>query len=110
MGADARKPDYDRITLLRRPIPPNPTLAELARVRGVDPVDVMIDEALASDFDCFFMQVVDSSDEQATLEIMRHPRTIMTFSDAGAHVSQILDASIQTHLLAYWVRARREFK
>jgi len=33
----------------------------------------------------------------------------MTFSDAGAHVSQILDASIQTHLLAYWVRQRREF-
>jgi N-acyl-D-aspartate/D-glutamate deacylase len=31
----------------------------------------------------------------------------MTFSDSGAHVSQILDASIQTHLLAYWVRERQ---
>ncbi len=41
--------------------------------------------------------------------MMRHPRTIMTFSDAGAHVSQILDASIQTHLLSYWVRDRRAF-
>ena len=30
----------------------------------------------------------------------------MTFSDAGAHVSQILDCSIQTHLLAYFVRER----
>ena len=33
----------------------------------------------------------------------------MTFSDAGAHVSQISDVSIQTHLLAYWVRQREAF-
>jgi N-acyl-D-aspartate/D-glutamate deacylase len=31
----------------------------------------------------------------------------MTFSDAGAHIGQISDASIQTHLLAYWVRERQ---
>ncbi|HSV82872.1 MAG TPA: amidohydrolase family protein [Ramlibacter sp.] len=109
IGAEARKPDWDRITILERPLPPNPTLAELAEARRVDPVEVMIQAALDSDFECFFMQIVDSSDEAATLEILRHPRTIMTFSDAGAHVSQILDASIQTHLLAYWVRQRREF-
>ena len=40
---------------------------------------------------------------------MQHPRTVMTFSDAGAHVSQISDVSIQTHLLAYWVRERQAF-
>jgi N-acyl-D-aspartate/D-glutamate deacylase len=33
----------------------------------------------------------------------------MTFSDSGAHVSQIADASIHTHLLGYWVRDRHEF-
>ena len=33
----------------------------------------------------------------------------MTFSDSGAHVSQILDCSIQTHLLAHWVRDRQAF-
>ena len=33
----------------------------------------------------------------------------MTFSDSGAHVSQIIDCSIQTHLLAYWVRERQAF-
>ena len=33
----------------------------------------------------------------------------MTFSDSGAHVSQMSDASIFTHLLAYWVRERGEF-
>ena len=43
------------------------------------------------------------------LAVMRHPRTVMTFSDSGAHLSQIADASIHTHLLGHWVRDRQEF-
>ena len=41
--------------------------------------------------------------------MMRHPRSVVTFSDAGAHVSQIMDNSMQTHLLSYWVRERQAF-
>jgi N-acyl-D-aspartate/D-glutamate deacylase len=33
----------------------------------------------------------------------------MTFSDSGAHLSQIADSSIHTHLLGHWVRDRQEF-
>ena len=33
----------------------------------------------------------------------------MTFSDAGAHVSQIINASLPTHLLSVWVRERKVF-
>ena len=33
----------------------------------------------------------------------------MTFSDSGAHLSQIMDSSIQTHLFGHWVRDRQEF-
>src|SRR5690242_20230139 len=33
----------------------------------------------------------------------------MTFSDSGAHLSQIADASIHTYLLGHWVRDRQEF-
>ena len=40
---------------------------------------------------------------------MRHPQSAMCFSDSGAHVSQIFDSSIYTHLLAYWVRERHAF-
>jgi len=43
------------------------------------------------------------------LALMRHPRTVVTFSDSGAHVSQIMDASLQTHVLSHWVRARQAF-
>ncbi len=33
----------------------------------------------------------------------------MTFSDSGAHVAQIMDSSLQTHLLSHWVRDREAF-
>ncbi|MBT3332345.1 MAG: amidohydrolase family protein [Rhodospirillaceae bacterium] len=43
------------------------------------------------------------------MAIMKHPRSVVTFSDSGAHVSQIMDSSLQTHLLSHWVRERQEF-
>ena len=86
-------------------------MAEVARSRRVDPVEAMIDLALEADFDLFFAQPLSAAraDEDMLLEVMRDPRTVMTFSDSGAHVSQISDASIQTHLLGHWVRQRGDF-
>ena len=109
IGAEARKPDYDLIQLLDRPVPPNLTVAEVAARRGVDPVEVMIDLTLESDFEQLFLQPLGRYEPDALLEVMKHPRTVMTFSDSGAHVSQIADCSIQTHLLAHWVRDRQAF-
>ena len=41
---------------------------------------------------------------------MRGPRhSIVTFSDSGVHVSQIMDFSLQTHLLTHWVREGEAF-
>jgi N-acyl-D-aspartate/D-glutamate deacylase len=109
IGAEARKPDYELMQVLDTPYPPNPTVAELAAARGVDPVELIIDLGLESGFDQFFVQPVDRFLDEDLVEVMKHPRTVMTFSDSGAHVSQILDCSIQTHLLGYWVRTRGEF-
>jgi N-acyl-D-aspartate/D-glutamate deacylase len=40
---------------------------------------------------------------------MKHPRTVTTFSDSGAHVTQLMDSSLQTHLLYHWVRTKQAF-
>ena len=109
IGAEARAPDYSKMRVLDRPVPPNPTIAELATQQGIDPVDVIIDLALASDFDQLFIQPLGAADPDVLRSTMKHPRSIMTFSDSGAHVSQLSDCSIQTHLLAYWVRDRQDF-
>jgi N-acyl-D-aspartate/D-glutamate deacylase len=50
-----------------------------------------------------------STSTEDLYEVMSHPRCVMTFSDSGAHVGQIIDSSIHTHLLAYWVRERQAF-
>jgi N-acyl-D-aspartate/D-glutamate deacylase len=98
--------------VVRSAVSRNPTVAELAAKRNCDPVEVMMDLALESDFNQLFMQfdeaTVPKSEEEA-LATLRHPRTVMTFSDSGAHVSLIMDSSIHTHLLAYWMRERGAF-
>jgi N-acyl-D-amino-acid deacylase len=109
IGAETRVPDYDWIRIFERPVPPNPTVAQRAAQLGRDPVDVMIDLALATNFEQFFVQVIANRDPEHVVSIMKHPRALVTFSDSGAHVSQIMDSSLQTHLLAYWVREREAF-
>jgi N-acyl-D-amino-acid deacylase len=109
LGGEAPKPDFDLMRVLDQPVPPNPTVHEAAAARGVDPVELIIDLSLASDFRQFFVQPGARFDHDIVKTLMKHPRTVMAFSDAGAHVSQMSDCSVQTHLLAHWVRDRRDF-
>lgn len=108
-GFPSREPDYERIQVLEQMVRPNPTLAEVAREREADPVEVMIDLALEADLDRFFPLITGNADPADVRTILEHPRTVMTFSDSGAHVSQVINSSMHTHLLAYWVRERRAF-
>ena len=103
----ASRPNFELMQVMLSPGRPNPTVAQLAAERGVDPVDAMIDLALEHDFELFFLQYFAERDDDAVLAMLRNPNTAMTFSDAGAHVSQIIDSSIQSYLLAYWVRERQ---
>jgi N-acyl-D-aspartate/D-glutamate deacylase len=109
IGTEPRKPDYDAMTVLERPLPPNPTLGTLAATRGMDPAELMIDLIVESGGDQFFVQPLVPVEQSFLAESMHHPLSVMTFSDSGAHVSQIMDASIHTHFLGYWVRERQEF-
>lgn len=109
IGAEVPPPDYARMRVLDDAVLPNPSVAELAAQRGVHPVDVILDLAIQTDLRQLFAQPLTALEPDDLLAIMRHPRTVMTFSDSGAHVSQISDASIQTYLLAYWVRVREAF-
>lgn len=110
IGAMPRKPDYDGIRVYERGLPPNPTVSEVAAARGVSPARAMLDLAVESNFEQLFIQPsLYPQDEAVLLEVLAHPRTVMTFSDSGAHLSQIADASIHTYLLGHWVRERQAF-
>ncbi|HLN15353.1 MAG TPA: amidohydrolase family protein [Acidimicrobiales bacterium] len=87
---------------------PAESLAALARRRRTTPVELMIDLALESGLGQVFTQVALWDDAELA-KAMRHPWTVMTFSDAGAHVGMICGAPLPTVLLAHWVRERQEF-
>jgi len=110
VGAQARPPDFEGIRVYRHGLPPNPSVADVARRRGVHPAEAMIDLCVESDGEQLFIQPSRyPQDEEVLLRALRHPRAVMTFSDSGAHLSQIADSSIHTHLLGHWVRDRHEF-
>lgn len=107
VGAEARKPDYDWVLIMGDPLGPHERVSDLAKARGLDPVELMIELALESDLKQNFLQPFANEVEEQVLALMKHPRSLVTFSDAGAHVSQISDCSIATHLLGYWVRQQQ---
>ena len=107
IGAEARPASYEWIFVMDTAEGPHRSVASVARERGVDPVHAMIDLALEADLERFFLQPIANENQDHALELIKHPRTVVTFSDSGAHVSQIMDASLQTHLLSHWVRAKQ---
>jgi N-acyl-D-amino-acid deacylase len=109
LGTEARLADYDAILVFDTVEGPHRTVAEVARQRGLHPADAMIQLALDTDMDIFFLQPIANEDQDVALALMRHPRTVTTFSDSGAHVSQLMDSSLQTHVLSHWVRTRQAF-
>src|SRR5208337_817079 len=109
VGAEVRSANFKWIFPLDRPTPPYRSIAEIAESEHKDPFDVMIDLALAKNLKQFFMQTLVNENQDHVLEMMKHPRSVVTFSDSGAHVSQIMDSSLQTHVLGHWVREKQAF-
>jgi N-acyl-D-amino-acid deacylase len=105
---DPRKPDYANLFAMKGVDWDDPTVEQLAQSRGQHPVEVMIDLSLADDNQVYVQPLVNESPEDV-LGILRHDRTLATFSDSGAHVCQEMGSSLQTHFLSYWVRKRRAF-
>jgi N-acyl-D-aspartate/D-glutamate deacylase len=105
---DPRRPDYDNLYAMKDVEWNDPTVAQLAAARGQHPVDVMIDLALANDNQVFVQPLVNEHPDHV-LGMLRHPHTLATFSDSGAHVCQEMGSSLQTHMLSYWVRAKGAF-
>jgi N-acyl-D-amino-acid deacylase len=105
---DPRKPDYSNLFAMKGVDWDDPTVEQLAKSRGQHPVEVMIDLSLANENQVYVQPLVNESPDDV-LGILKHDRTLATFSDSGAHVCQEMGSSLQTHLLSYWVRKRGAF-
>jgi N-acyl-D-aspartate/D-glutamate deacylase len=108
-GAEPRPPNWDWTFVMDKVGLPHRSMAEVAAERGIDPVELMIDLGLEHDFKIFFRQPIANELEDQALALMKEPRSVVTFSDSGAHVTQIMDSSLQTHIFDYWVREKQAF-
>lgn len=95
----ATHPDYEG--------QPIPTLAAQA---GADTVDFFFDLALSEDLATVFNAKLLNVDEDAVGEILKHPDSLISLSDAGAHLTFLCDAGYGLHLLGHWVRERGDFE
>ena len=66
--------------------------------------------SLESDFHQLFSQPVTwNHDRDTWLEMLRHPCSVISQADTGAHVAQAVDWVTPTFFLGYWVRQEQEF-
>lgn len=81
------------------------TLGELARERGVNAAEVMIDIALEEDLDTEFKNdALGHTDAEVVGEMMAHPFVLIGASDAGAHVQAFATNGDTGYLFSKFVR------
>jgi N-acyl-D-amino-acid deacylase len=82
-------------------------VTELASERGVGPLDVMCELAVAEDLTTRFRAYIANDDVDAVARLLTSEHVVLGLSDAGAHVAQLCDAPLPTDLLGTWVRDRQ---
>ena len=77
------------------------------RERGVGPLDVICEVALAEDLHTRFRIYIANDDDGPVRDLLTHEQVALGLSDAGAHVGQLCDAPLPLDLLGAWVRDRQ---
>jgi len=84
------------------------SVGEVARERGVDPFDALLDVVLADELRTGLRPPIGENESDWTLraETWQDPRAIVGGSDAGAHLDTMCGAIYSTSMLGDGVRAR----
>lgn len=85
------------------------SIHHLAEQRGLDPVDVFFDLALSEDLDLHFVGKFFNNNDEGVAPSLKHPASVITLSDAGAHLTYMCDAGFGLYFLSHWVRETGHF-
>ena len=80
------------------------SVEELAARDGKDPLDWMLDFALAEDLNTVFTAVLLNWDEAEVARLLTDPNALVSLSDAGAHLTFLCDAAFGLHFMGHWSR------
>ena len=95
-------PDYE-------PDPAKDSIAALAAAAGVDPASYAYDVLLRNDGTGMIYMTLANYRAGSLAEVeglIRHPDTVVSLSDGGAHCTRVVDASATTFALTHWARDR----
>jgi N-acyl-D-aspartate/D-glutamate deacylase len=81
-------------------------LSALAAGSAKHPMDLLLDLAVDEDLDTLFTGTLLNSDEEAVGRMIRNANSLLSLSDAGAHLTFLCDAGFGLHFLGHWVRER----
>lgn len=82
-------------------------LATVAAERRADPVDVLLELALADGFETQVATIMRNGDDRQLGRLVAHPAAMIGASDAGAHVLANTDSCYAVWTLQHWVRERK---
>jgi N-acyl-D-amino-acid deacylase len=81
-------------------------LAALSAERRSDPIDLLLDLALADNFDTQVATVMRNGNDDEVARLVAHPAAMIGASDAGAHILANTDSCYAVWTLQHWVRER----
>ncbi len=101
--------EWDKVQVVETSLPEHAhleqrSIADIAQTQGRDPLDVMLDLAVAEGLKTVFTALLLNSDEPAVGRMLNHAHSIVSLSDAGAHLTFFNDAGFGLHLLGHWAR------
>ena len=82
---------------------------QVAERQGKDPIDAFFDLSADESLETIYTAGLMNSDEDEVEKLMREPGSLVSLSDAGAHLRYLCDAAYGLHFLGHWVRERRSF-
>jgi N-acyl-D-amino-acid deacylase len=88
---------------------PEDSLAAHAERLGTSAPDAFITLSLQDEGLTLFNYPFLNPELEAVEEMLKNPNVVLGLGDSGAHCGQIMDASLPTYLLTYWVRERGFF-
>ena len=101
--------EWDKVHVVQTTLPEHQayeqkSVAELAHALHQDPLDVALDLALKEDLQTVFTAQLLNSDTDAVGRLLNDPHSLVSLSDAGAHLTFFNDAGFGLHLLGHWAR------
>jgi len=104
--------EWDKIFVRQAARPENQelegvALSKLAAERGAHPMDCLLDLSLEENLDTVFTATLLNSDEEAVGRLLQDEHSMLSLSDAGAHLTFLCDAGFGLHFLGHWVHDKR---